>query len=68
MCEPFETYVKLWEAVSGDKSRCLPEMAACHLKTYFTGEPGEQEEGITVILLDEIDYLVTQKQTVSYIF
>lgn len=70
MRDPFEAYVKLWEALSEDRSKCTPEVAARNLESYFAGESSSEEESerIIVVLLDEIDYLVTKQQTVLYNF
>ena len=70
---PFDAYVKFWEAVSGTRKERLPAGEAAHkLENYFCGEQPDNEEEeddnkdknerpVTVLMLDEIDYLVTQK-------
>ena len=77
MRSPFEAYVKLWEALidddsSLDRSRgCSPETAVRNLDAHFSSGSDsrtEAREVVTVVLLDEIDYLVTTKQTVLYNF
>mmetsp|Transcript_4114 Transcript_4114/g.8091 ORF Transcript_4114/g.8091 Transcript_4114/m.8091 type:complete len:366 (+) Transcript_4114:1366-2463(+) len=76
---PFDAYVRLWEAVSEHKEKRAPGAAAAMLERHFVGSGGksgkgikEMEEGsqrpVTVVLLDEIDYLVTNKQSVLYNF
>ena len=63
--------MKLWEELTDMKSKCSPETAAAKLEAYFTGEqaPDFQKECHTaVVLLDEIDYLVTKQQSVLYNF
>ncbi|KAL7576089.1 hypothetical protein ACA910_000870 [Epithemia clementina (nom. ined.)] len=68
MRHPFEAYVYLWEKISG-VSGCTPETAAAKLETYFTrGEQGQESHSVTIVLLDEIDYLVTKNQSVLYNF
>lgn len=72
MRHPFEAYVKFWEVMSGpQKQKCSPEIAVAKLERHFAGR-GRDEDGkssqIVVLLLDEIDYLVTKKQTVLYNF
>eukprot|EP00978_Attheya_sp_CCMP212_P014153 scaffold35935_cov44-Attheya_sp.AAC.6 len=72
--DPFDAYVKLWEALSGaEKDRRTPGVAAGLLEQYFTGSAqkgNSRKKGgaVTVLLLDEIDYLLTKKQTVLYNF
>ena len=79
MRHPFDAYVKLWEKVSGTrKERLSPGAAAAELEHYFTngsiddddnvGDDDDVKKPVTVLLLDEIDYLVTKKQTVLYNF
>ena len=71
MRHPFEAYVKLWEAISNDREKCGPESAARNLEQHFmiqSNSPKATVDCVTVVLLDEIDYLVTQKQTVLYNF
>lgn len=76
---PFDAYVRLWEAVSAYKEKRAPGAAAAMLERHFVGSGGKsgkgakaKEEGsqrpVTVVLLDEIDYLVTSKQSVLYNF
>lgn len=73
MRHPFEAYVKLWEALSGtSKQKRAPGVAAALLERHFTHSNGkgnhdhDERRPVTVLLLDEIDYLVTKKQTVLY--
>ena len=72
MRHPFEAYVRLLEALQGGlKIRKSEEEAADALQKYFTvpsKSVKKDEDIVTVVLLDEIDYLVTQKQTVMYNF
>jgi origin recognition complex subunit 1 len=72
MRHPFEAYVKFWEKISGpDKQKCPPEVAVAKLERHFAGrgrQDGTKSSQIVVLLLDEIDYLVTKKQTVLYNF
>jgi origin recognition complex subunit 1 len=70
---PLEAYVKLWEELSGCKAKCSAETAASRLEAYFTSnehgcQNSEEDNQVVVLLLDEIDYLVTKKQTVLYNF
>lgn len=72
MRHPYESYVKLWEEIGGgDKPTLSAELASMHLKEYFIGKKscneGEKNR-VVVVLIDEIDYLVTKKQTVLYDF
>ena len=73
----FDAYVKFWEAISGIRKERLPiPQAAANLDKYFLAEDEDYEDyvdaidrkPVTVLLLDEIDYLVTEKETVLYSF
>ena len=77
MQSPYDAYVKFWEGISGIKKEMLPPgQAAARLDNYFCEEAevyGDCEDEIerkplTVLLLDEVDYLVTEKETVLYSF
>jgi len=74
MRHPFEAYVKFWEMISGpEKQKCPPEIAVAKLERHFAGRGrdgngGKKSQQVVVLLLDEIDYLVTKKQTVLYNF
>ena len=71
MRNPFEAYVKLWQSLTAESSNCSPESAARNLEAYFSNKSNESRgtcERVTFVLLDEIDYLVTPKQTVLYNF
>jgi origin recognition complex subunit 1 len=71
MRDPFEAYVKLWTQLEGECSRCNAETSASRLEAYFTGKLATQvsrKSRVSVVLLDEIDYLVTKKQSVLYNF
>ena len=64
-------YVKFWEAISGNvKERLSPELAAVKLERYFTGKivKDSPKRSVVVLLLDDIDYLVSKKETVLYNF
>ena len=69
---PFEAYVQLWEKISGRTVR--PDAAAARLEAYFTKEESiatkeaKTDVRSVVVLLDEIDYLVTKNQSVLYNF
>ncbi len=76
MRHPFDTYVQLWEAVSPNKEKLTTAKALAKLQLYFS-EPSlatntsnnkgaHQMRRPVVLLVDEIDYLVTQKQTILY--
>jgi origin recognition complex subunit 1 len=71
MRDPFEAYIKLWAQVDGEGTRCNSETSASRLEGYFTGKFEGQKNNKTrviVVLIDEIDYLVTKKQSVLYNF
>ncbi len=73
---PFDIYVRLWEAVSPNKEKASADEALARLELYFAGEgrrkrlskevPKLEKRQAIVLLVDEIDYLVTKKQTVLY--
>ena len=71
---PFDAYVRLWEAISEFKEKRTPGVAAAMLERHFVGSASKKISGegakrpVTVVLLDEIDYLVTNKQSVLYNF
>ena len=74
---PFDAYVKFWEAMSGTRKERLPAGEAAHqLEEFFCGALSDSEEEddnkedkiiavssrpVTVLMLDEIDFLVTKK-------
>jgi len=75
MRHPFDCYIRLWEAVSSSKEKCSAGQAAARLEAHFGGRVHSRkdidinianERSITVVLLDEIDYMLTKKQTVLY--
>jgi len=78
MRHPTEVYSKLWEQVSGSRERCPPDIAASNLEAFFTdGSASSSNTGksvrndgkrpkVFVVLVDEIDYLVTNNQLVLY--
>jgi len=70
MRNPFEAYTKLLEELDGENPQCNPATASKRLEAYFSGkgQSGEEDERVVVVLLDEIDYLVTKNQTVLYSF
>lgn len=71
MRDPFEAYIKLWGELQGENGKCCAETAASRLEAYFSGKAGLDADGsdrVSVVLLDEIDYLVTKKQSVLYNF
>ena len=74
MRHPFEAYVKFWEAISGPEKEKRPaEVAVALLERHFGGRRRNDDESVkgrpvVVLLLDEIDYLVTKKQSVLYNF
>lgn len=71
MRHPFESYVKLWEAMTGRNHVGSHERACEKLEAIFTKPQKRNVKNagkILVVLLDEIDYLITEKQTVLYNF
>jgi origin recognition complex subunit 1 len=71
MRHPFEAYVRLWRRLSAAEKALSAESAASCLELMFSGKRKSSElkrNRPIVVLLDEIDYLVTRKQTVLYNF
>mmetsp|Transcript_6077 Transcript_6077/g.12064 ORF Transcript_6077/g.12064 Transcript_6077/m.12064 type:complete len:1495 (+) Transcript_6077:252-4736(+) len=73
MRHPFHAYIKVWEALSGRMKQTLPAgKAAAEIEYYFTAEDADdyaiKRAPVTVLLLDEIDYIMTDRQTVLYNF
>jgi origin recognition complex subunit 1 len=71
MRHPFEAYVKLWETLTGRKHVGSHEKACEKLEAHFTSPKaleGVRDRTVSVVLLDEIDYLITEKQSVLYNF
>jgi origin recognition complex subunit 1 len=67
--QPFDAYTVLWEAISKYKETKSAGIAAEKLEKFFDKKlPDDTDEPMTVVLLDEMDYLVTKKQTVLYNF
>lgn len=76
MRHPFDAYCRLWEALSPFKEKCAPGEAAARLELYFAGDDSSDEDQncynqmdnqeAVVLLIDEMDYLVTKKETVLY--
>jgi Cdc6-like AAA superfamily ATPase len=76
---PSDAYTRLWEEVSPDKERCQANTAGAKLEKYFAVAPsrgkdrgmgrnmGSGERGhVIVLLVDELDYLVTKKSGLVY--
>lgn len=59
---PHAVYTELWEAISGVV--LTPKAAAVELELFFGRE--EADRTCTVLLVDELDFMVTAKQTVLY--
>lgn len=62
---PYDAYVQFWEELRREK--LTSKDAICELENYFCGE-GEKTNAVIVLLIDEIDYLNTSKETVLYNF
>ena len=65
---PFDSYIRFWEALTGRKHVGSPDRACDLLEEHFTTKRSSRDQTATVILLDEIDYLITEKQSVLYNF
>ena len=66
---PSDIYIRFWEILTG-KNHVGPHERACErLEEYFTSKISESDlpnNSTTIVLLDEIDYLVTDDQSVLY--
>jgi origin recognition complex subunit 1 len=67
---PFDAYIRFWEALTGEKHVGSHEKACERLEEYFTMKPSSRTSSknniTTVVILDEIDYLITEKQSILY--
>ena len=66
---PFDIYIRFWESLTGRNHFGTHERACEWLEAYFTSTSSEHELSdncTTIVLLDEIDYLITSKQSVLY--
>ncbi|KAK4049790.1 Origin recognition complex, subunit 1 [Microbotryomycetes sp. JL201] len=64
--EPQTAYCVLWEAISGSGHRVTPRQALTQLENHFqTPSPSRKT---TVVLVDELDQMITKKQDVVYNF
>ncbi|PVH15822.1 uncharacterized protein CXQ87_003677 [Candidozyma duobushaemuli] len=66
LLSPESAYEKLWEFVSGIK--VTPANAALLLDDYFGKDDTEEPRRPLVVLLDELDQIVTKTQSVMYNF
>jgi origin recognition complex subunit 1 len=73
---PDDAYTMMWEEVSPNTERCTSARAREELEAYFTcpatnaksrgGSKRGELERVVVVLVDEVDYLVTKKQRLMY--
>lgn len=73
MRHPLDAYVKLLGEMNSAEQSITVERASSNLESYFSGRKvksmADSANGrIVVVLLDEIDYMVTKQQTVLYNF
>ncbi|XP_065185349.1 origin recognition complex subunit 1-like isoform X2 [Sycon ciliatum] len=64
LSEPKQAYVQIWKELNGTDKRVTAEHAAQLLDKFF-GNPSTIKSPI-VLLVDELDLLLTRKQTVLY--
>ncbi|KAI8324524.1 P-loop containing nucleoside triphosphate hydrolase protein [Martensiomyces pterosporus] len=64
MTEPAQTYTQLWQAITGNK--VTPKHAAQLLEKHFS-TPSPRRHTY-VVLMDELDLLVTKSQSIMYNF
>jgi origin recognition complex subunit 1 len=69
---PYDAYIRLWEALVGRKHVGTYENASDKIREVFNAPASTSSKSVgdsaIVILLDEIDYLITEKQTVLFDF
>ena len=63
---PRDAYCVLWEAIIQSQEKRSPDAASALLEKYFGNSKRGGGGTLTLLLLDEMDYLVTKKQTVLY--
>lgn len=63
---PNSAYEKLWEFLSGIK--VTPSNAALLLEEYFSRDTADDNRKPLVVLMDELDQIVTKSQSVMYNF
>ena len=66
---PFDIYIRFWESLTGRNHFGPHERASEWLEAYFTSRSPDHDlpqNCATIVLLDEIDYLITSKQSVLY--
>lgn len=74
MRHPFDMYVQLWEAISENRETCSAPKALANLEMYLAKkarrskveEAKDEPRRIIILVMDEIDYLQTRKETVLY--
>ncbi|KAI8095958.1 P-loop containing nucleoside triphosphate hydrolase protein [Thamnidium elegans] len=66
LTDPNQAYSILWECMDKDKKRYTSSHALQLLEAKFSKQSDDQKT--TVVLMDELDLLVTKKQTVMYNF
>ncbi|KAJ2870344.1 Origin recognition complex, subunit 1, partial [Coemansia asiatica] len=64
MTEPSQAYTQLWQAITGEKA--TPKHAAQLLEKHFS-TPSPRRHSY-VVLMDELDLLVTKSQSIMYNF
>ena len=66
---PSDIYIRFWEALT-ERTHLGPHERACErLEAFFTSTTSESDlpnNCTTIVLLDEIDYLVTDDQSILY--
>ncbi|GAA5796512.1 hypothetical protein HPULCUR_001884 [Helicostylum pulchrum] len=66
LTDPNQAYSILWQCMDKDKKRYTASHALQLLEAKFSKQSDDQKT--TVVLMDELDLLVTKKQTVMYNF
>ena len=67
---PYDAYIRLWEGLVGRKHVGTYENAADKIREIFNAPASASSDSVgssaIVVLLDEIDYLITEKQSVLF--
>lgn len=72
LTDPNQAYVTLWRELNKRNNSVQKRLTASHAQTllekHFSAESARQSRRMAVVLMDELDLLVTKKQTVMYNF
>mmetsp|Transcript_16965 Transcript_16965/g.36912 ORF Transcript_16965/g.36912 Transcript_16965/m.36912 type:complete len:360 (-) Transcript_16965:1753-2832(-) len=63
LAHPYHVYTSLYKQITGEQ---VPQKRAAQLLEKLYSSPGPNSRPVLVVLLDELDYMLTQKQGVLY--